>query len=60
MSTIRSEHAAYVELHATARPVYKPQIGEHFAKPAPQRVTVRQPSRFVARLYAILVAFNLG
>lgn len=57
MSREHNSTAAHLDLDAYAA---RTKIGATFHKPAPQRVTVRQPSRFVARLYAILVAFNLG
>lgn len=49
--------AAHLDLAAYAE---RTKIGNTFHKPAPVRVTVRQPHPFIARLYAILVAFNLG
>lgn len=59
MATIRSEHAAYNELQAKARPVSPPQIGATFHKPAPQRVTYRKPSRFMRALYSVLLGLGL-
>lgn len=47
--------AAHLDLEAQAE---RTKIGSTFHKPAPQRVTVRRPSRFVARLYAILIGLN--
>lgn len=59
MSNVRSEHAAYSELQATARVVHAPKIGATFHKPAPQRITIRKPRPIIARLYAILIGANL-
>lgn len=58
MRTIRSEHAAHAELASKARPVSPPQIGEHFGKPAPQRVTYKRPSRFMRAVYSLLIGLT--
>ena len=57
MNRQHNSTSAHLDLAAYAA---RTQIGRNFHKPAPVRVTVSQPSRFVQRLYAILVAFNLG
>lgn len=58
MGTIRSEGAAYQELSAKARPVNPPQIGAHFHKPAPQRITYRKPSRLMRAVYSLLLGLT--
>ncbi len=57
MSREHNSTAAHLDLAAYAE---RTKIGSTFHKPAPQRVTVRQPRPIIARLYAILVALNLG
>ena len=47
--------AAHLDLAAYAE---RTKIGSTFHKPAPQRVTVRRPGRFIRALYAILIGIN--
>lgn len=57
MAREHNSTAAHLDLTAYAA---RTKIGSTFHKPAPVRVTVHPPHPFIARLYAILVAFNLG
>jgi len=48
--------AAHIDLDAYAA---RTKIGRTFHQPAPQRVTVRRPGRFLRALYAVLIGINL-
>lgn len=47
--------AAHLDMTAQAE---RTKVGRTFHQPAPIRVTVRKPGRFVRALYSILLAIN--
>lgn len=56
MAREHNSTAAHLDLSAYAD---RTKIGHTFHRPAPVRVTVRRPGRFIRALYAILIGINL-
>ena len=56
MNREHNSTSAHLDLAAYAE---RTKIGRTFHQPAPQRITVRRPGRFLRALYALLIGLEL-